>query len=166
LNGLSYTGFGKLYMDSTLNRIAEPQVYSDSNGKIVGVGGGLWTRGASAFTPHFVASSSLYSHWPAIAIDKSNTIYLVWDTDARTPNTAGGCNRGPTPAPNAVMMAYSTNFGQSWSKPIKVAAPSSSRVCWPWVAAGDSGKVSVVWYQTGPNQLADLDCQSADTYVY
>ena len=166
LNGMGYTGFGKLYTDTTLNRIAEPQVYSDSNGNIVGVGVGTWARGASAFTPHFVASSSLYSHWPAIAIDKSNTIYLVWDTDARTPNTAGGCNGGLSPAPNAVKMAYSTNFGQSWSKPTTVAAPASSRVYWPWIAAGDAGKVSVVWYQTGPGQLADLDCQSADTYVY
>jgi len=166
LDGMDYTGFGKLYMDNTLDRIAEPQVYSDSNGNIAGVGVGTWTRGASAFTPHFVASSSLYAHWPAIAIDKSNTIYLVWDTDARTPNTAGGCNGGLSPAPNAIKMAYSTNFGRSWSKPITVAAPSSSRVYWPWVAAGDAGKVSVVWYQTGPGQLPDLDCQSGDTYVY
>jgi hypothetical protein len=39
-------------------------------------------------------------------------------------------------------------------------------VFWPWIAAGDAGKVSVVWYQTGPNQLADNDCQAADIYVY
>jgi hypothetical protein len=141
-------------------------VFSDSSGAIVGVGVGTWTRGASAFTPHFVASSSLYAHWPAIAIDKNNAIYLVWDTDARTPNTTGGCNAVQTPAPNAVMMASSTNFGQSWSKPVTVAAPPSSRVYWPWIAAGDPGKVSVVWYQTGPGQLPDLDCQPADTYIY
>jgi len=165
-NGLSYTGDGKLYSDSTRNRIAEPEVFTDSNGNLVGVGVGTWTRGAAEFTPHFVATTSLYSHWPAIAIDSSNNIYLVWDTDNRTPNTTGGCNAGPSPAPNTVRMAYSTTFGQSWSKPVTVAAPASSRVYWPWIAAGDPGKVSVVWYQTGPGQLADLDCQPADTYVY
>ncbi len=37
---------------------------------------------------------------------------------------------------------------------------------WPWIAAGDTGKVSVVWYQTGPGQIPDLDCQAGDTYVY
>jgi hypothetical protein len=165
-NGLDYTGDGKLYSDSTRNRIAEPEVFTDSNGNFVGVGVGTWTRGASAFTPHFVATTSLYSHWPALAIDASNNIYLVWDTDNRTPSTTGGCNAGPSPAANTVRMAYSTNFGQSWSKPTTVAAPPSSRVYWPWIAAGDTGKVSVVWYQTGSGQLADLDCQAADTYVY
>ncbi len=41
LNGVSYSGFGKLYMDNTLNRIAEPEVFSNSNGT-VGVGVGTW----------------------------------------------------------------------------------------------------------------------------
>jgi hypothetical protein len=108
----------------------------------------------------------MFAHWPALAIDKNNNIYMVWDTDDRTPNTAGGCNGAQTPAPNSIKMAYSSDFGRTWSKPVTVAAPSSSRVYWPWIAAGDPGKISVVWYQTGPNQLADLDCQPADTYVY
>jgi hypothetical protein len=165
-NGFSYTGDGKLYMDHTLNRIAEPEVFDDANGNFAGVGVGTWNRGDSAFTPHFVATTSMYSNWPAIAIDASNAIYLVWTTDARQPNTAGGCNGAETPAPNALEMAYSTNFGQTWSKPVTLAAPSSSRVYWPWIAAGDKGKVSVVWYQTGPGQLPDLDCQAGDTYIY
>lgn len=164
--GLSYTGDGKLYMDATKNRIAEPEVFTDSNGNFVGVGVGTWNRGEAAFTPHFAAKTTLYGHWPALAIDKNNNIYMVWDTDTRTPNTSGGCNGADTPAPNQIEMVYSTDFGQTWSKPVAIAAPSSSRVYWPWIAAGDPGKVSVVWYQTGPNQLADLDCQAADTYIY
>ncbi len=165
-NGYSYTGDGKLYMDHTLNRIAEPEVFDDASGNFAGVGVGTWNRGDAAFTPHFVANTSMYSNWPAIAIDASNAIYLVWTTDARQANTAGGCNGAETPAPNALEIAYSTNFGQTWSKPVTLAAPSSSRVYWPWIAAGDKGKVSVVWYQTGPGQLPDLDCQPGDTYVY
>src|SRR3954462_7830482 len=63
-------------------------------------------------------------------------------------------------------MIYTRGLGQTWSKGITVTARGNTRVWWPWVAAGDAGKVSVVWYQTGPGQLADNDCQAADIYVY
>ena len=63
-------------------------------------------------------------------------------------------------------MIYTSDLGKSWSKPVTVAKPGNSRVFWPWVAAGDADKVSVVWYQEGPGQIADNDCQASDIYVY
>jgi len=36
-------------------------------------------------------------------------------------------------------------------------------VLWPWIAAGDKGKVSVVWYQT--DKVVDLACQTAKLSV-
>jgi hypothetical protein len=36
-------------------------------------------------------------------------------------------------------------------------------VFWPWVAAGDTGKVSVVWYQS--NKIVDLDCEDSDITI-
>ena len=45
-------------------------------------------------------------------------------------------------------------------------APGDARVFWPWIAAGDAGKVSVVWYQTEPQDgLPDLDCQTGHVHV-
>jgi hypothetical protein len=38
-------------------------------------------------------------------------------------------------------------------------------VFWPWVAAGDAGKVSVVWYQTEAGEVADLDCQAGHIHI-
>jgi hypothetical protein len=113
-----------------------------------------------------VASTSLYGHWPAVAFDAASTIYLVWDTDARKPHTIGGCDASATPAPNAIMLTYSTDGGQTWARPFAVAQPANARVFWPWIVAGDAGRVSVVWYQTAPGELADLDCQPAHVYVY
>src|SRR6185437_3617104 len=113
-----------------------------------------------------VRGTSMFAHWPAIAIDSGGTIYLVWDTDARQAGTSGGCNGAETPASNRIMLAYSTDFGRTWSRPLRVGGAVGSRVYWPWIAAGAPGRVSVVWYQTGRGQLADLDCQPADTYVY
>jgi hypothetical protein len=39
-------------------------------------------------------------------------------------------------------------------------------VFWPWIAAGDAGKVSVVWYQTeAQDGQPDLDCQTGHVHV-
>jgi hypothetical protein len=144
----SYTGDGKIYADSTRDRLIEPEVFDD------GLGVGTWTRGAAAFTPHFAVQTSLFSHWPAIALDSGNNVYLVWDTN------------DPSTSPNKVQYVYSKDFGSTWSAPITVAAPSNARVFWPWISAGDAGKISIVWYQTNPGELVDLDSTAAHIQIY
>ena len=70
-DGGSYSGDGKLrYWQG---KLIEPQVFSDSNGNLAGVGAGTWRPGETAFTPHFAAKTTLYSHWPALAIDAAGT---------------------------------------------------------------------------------------------
>jgi hypothetical protein len=163
-DGGTYSGFGKLYSYPG-GKLVEPQVYADANGHTDGVGLGTWSPGDAAFTPHLAAKTSLYAHWPAIAVDGAGTVYLVWDTDARSAGTSGGCGGAPSPAPNRVMLSWTKDLGKTWSTPVAVAAPANARVFWPWVAAGDAGKVSVVWYQTEPGELADLDCQAAHVHA-
>jgi hypothetical protein len=102
----------------------------------------------------------VYAHWPAIALDDAGGLYLAYDDDPRVDGTKGGCNEDPTPAPNAIRVIYSPDLGAHWSAPIVVASPPGQRVLWPWLTAGDRGKVNVVWYQT--NKIADLACQPAD----
>jgi len=162
-DGGSYTGFGKLYYRQ--GKLVEPVVYADSNGATDAVGLGTWSPGDAAFTPHRAAATTMYAHWPAIALDSAGTVYLVWDTNDRQAGTTGGCDGGASPAPNRIMLAWSKDFGQTWSAPIAVAAPANARVFWPWVAAGDAGKISVVWYQTEPGELADMDCQVAHVHA-
>ena len=78
-----------------------------------------------------------------IAIDGSGNLYVVW---AQSPVDSSGNVDGPT----TVFLATSTDGGATWSKPIDV----SSRVgglqtnVFPWVAAGSSGRVDIVWYGT------------------
>jgi hypothetical protein len=156
--GSTYDGQGKLYMDTTRTRLAEPVLVNEPNGQF-DLGVSTWTRGDTKFTPHIaVRNTSLFSHWPALAIDRANDIFLVWDTAAS--NSSG------TPTPNKVMMVESTDFGQTFSKPITIAAPTNAQVFWPWITAGDQGRVSVVWYQTGPGQVVNIDSDPADVYVY
>jgi hypothetical protein len=159
-DGGSYSGFGKLYYDKRNGAVVEPAVFNHPGGSF-GVGISVLPARGSKFTPHeAIRGTSLYAHWPAIALDSSGTVYLVWDTDARQSGTSGGCNGAPTPAPNSIMLVSSKDLGRTWSTPATVAHPGSARVFWPWIAAGDTGKASVVWYQTEPSDgLPDLDCQ-------
>jgi hypothetical protein len=164
--GENYTGFGKLYFDHAKQRLAEPTIYQDANGNTDGVGVSTWTRGDAAFTPHFITHTTLVGFFPVLAIDANDTLYTAWTPNARQPGTVGGCDGAQTPAPNSVQLSYSTNFGQTWSAPLTINRPSNALAFWPWITAGDAGKVSVVWYQTEPGELADLDCQFAHVHVY
>src|SRR5438128_416716 len=56
-------------------RLVEPVIFGD------GLGDGTWNRGDAAFTPHFAVKTSLFAHWPSIALDSANPIYLAWDTN-------------------------------------------------------------------------------------
>jgi hypothetical protein len=171
-DGTSYTGDGDIAYDQHDGSLIEPAVFTNPDGS-TGLGISVapnatqtFANGTAAFTPHEgVHSTTLFAHWPAIAIDSANTIYLVWDTDARAAGTSGGCNGAATPLANSILMTYTKDEGKTWAKPFVVAHPGT-RVLWPWVAAGNAGNVSVVWYQY--DSVVDPDCapSTSNLYVY
>jgi hypothetical protein len=163
-DGTTYTGNGKLYYDRASQRLVEPVNFQDANGKTIGLGVGTWKRGDKAFAPHLAVKTSVYAHWAAIALDDAGGLYLTWDNDPRATGTATGCDGAETPLANQVSLVHSPDFGGTWTAPQTVAAPPGKRVFWPWIAAGDKGKVSVVWYQT--DKVVDLACESADISVF
>jgi hypothetical protein len=61
-------------------------------------------------------------------------------------------------------MAYTKDLGDHWSAPVTIAAPQGRRVFWPWIAAGDAGKLSIVWYQT--DKLVDVACEPSKLSIY
>ncbi|MEA2391225.1 MAG: hypothetical protein QOK31_1334 [Solirubrobacteraceae bacterium] len=163
-DGGNYSGFGKLYYDHHKHQLIEPVVYSGSDGVVNGVGVGTWRRGQPQFHPTRAARTSVFAHWPALALDSKSTVYLVWDTSPRKRGTAGGCDGAETPTPNKIELAISKNFGRTFSRPITIASPRNARALWPWVVAGSAGRASVVWYQS--DKLADLDCQPAKIRIF
>jgi hypothetical protein len=165
-DGGTFTAFGKLAYDRLDGTLVEPAIFDHPDGSF-GVGISTMPAGGTSFTPHEgVRGTSLYAHWPAIAIDAAGTVYVTWDTAERQPATSGGCDGAATPAANSIMLAYTRDLGKTWSAPITVAHPGNARVLWPWIAAGDAGNVSVVWYQTEPQDgFPDLDCQAGHIHV-
>jgi hypothetical protein len=164
-DGGSWTGNGKLYYDRRTGTVVEPAIFSHGDGSF-GIGIDTLPSGGSTVTPHeAVRGTSMYSHWSAIAIDKAGTVYVTWDTDNRQAGTSGGCSGANTPAANSIMLVSTKDLGKTWSAPVVIAHPGT-RVFWPWIAAGDAGKVSVVWYQTeAQDNLPDLDCQTGHVHV-
>jgi hypothetical protein len=158
----SYAANGKLYFDPHNGNLVEPAVFYDSSGNVNGVGISVLRRGASAFTPIKAASTTMFAHWPAIAIDAADNIYLTWDTDDRVAGTSGGCGGAPSPAANSVKLAVTSNYGSTW-RSFTVAHPGT-RVLWPWITAGAAGKAAVAWYQT--DKLVDPDCEPSAVSVY
>jgi hypothetical protein len=148
-------GVGKIYYDHVNKVLIEP---ARAQGKLgINV---IPPGGPSTFKPG--PSGNFYAHWPAIAQDGAGTVYLVWDTDDTTEGSSP-CG-GDAPAPNSVRMAYTKDLGATWSEPITIAAPAGRRVFWPWVAAGDAGKLSIVWYQT--DKLVDVACEPSKLSIY
>ena len=150
-------GYGKLYYDHAHETLLEPELYftgTDQN-EVKAIGVATAKRGDKEFTPHFIANTSLFGHFPSIALDAADNIYLVWDTNEREPGSVGGCGGEETPLPNKIQMAVSKDGGNTWSMRT-IASPSNTRVMWPWAVAGDDGRVSVVWYEA--DKVVDPDC--------
>src|SRR3954466_16105988 len=120
-----YVGAGKIYYSK--DRLIEPIQYLDKNGAVTGLGVGTWARGDAAFTPHKIADSTMFAHWPAIALDKADNVYAVWD-DNPVSNTAKDSCANAKPLPNNVKLSISRDFGKTWSAPITVAQTAYGRV--------------------------------------
>ncbi|HZR32735.1 MAG TPA: hypothetical protein VFA76_12885 [Terriglobales bacterium] len=79
-----------------------------------------------------------------IAIDRGGNLYLTWaqaPVDKATGNVAGS---------SQIYMTVSTDHGATWGAPVRVTAatPSLKTNLFPWIAAGDPGRVDIVWYGT------------------
>jgi BNR/Asp-box repeat len=121
-------------------------------------------------TSHFIAhpdpvlTSFNDALGPRIIIGSDDTIYMVWATGPTTTGTNNcGGGSGPSPVANQVLMAYTTNEGVTWSPTKLIAQMTNAVAWWPWAAAGPSGNVSIVWYQS--NQVTDPDCDSAHSVL-
>jgi len=100
--------------------------------------------------------------FPAAAADKAGNIYAVWTTCHARPNASipPGTNNANT---YDVWFASSHDHGKNFYGPFKISSGVGTSV-FPWIDAGDDGRVDVVWYQS-PNPAPPLisDPQSPAT---
>jgi hypothetical protein len=154
------SGQGKLYYDPRRDALVEPALQGNAS-----IGVTTWHRGDAQFKdgPFINLKSPILAFFPSMAIDDAGNIYLVWTNDERA-GDSGGCSGSGTPQTNGVYFAVSKDFGQSWSKPVLVSSTPGQLAFWPWATGGDSGKISIVWYQS--DRLADLDCEASKIRIF
>jgi hypothetical protein len=74
-----------------------------------------------------------------VAVDKKGWIYAV----------AAGGYEGPGDAKpdGEVTFSYFNRTTKQWASPVQVPAPKGDML-WPWIKAGDDGRVAMVWYES------------------
>ncbi len=79
-----------------------------------------------------------------MAIDDAGNLYVTW---AQAPVDG---STGQVSGSSQIYIAVSTNHGATWGAPVRVTAatPALQTNLFPWIVAGDPGRLDVVWYGT------------------
>jgi hypothetical protein len=91
--------------------------------------------------------AGLDNNFPAVAVDAAGNVYAAWSDD------------------HDVEVSCSTDHGQKWSTPTRVNSGPAVTAIYPWLTAGQSGKVDLVYYGT-PAAANYQTCSSGTTGTY
>jgi hypothetical protein len=92
------------------------------------------TDGGRSFTDHVVyanpdVTADYQNQFPNIAVDRAGNVFAAYSDD------------------KAVFYSFSTDHGQTWHGPYQVSKSGGTAI-FPWMTAGDGGKIDVVYYKT------------------
>ena len=74
-----------------------------------------------------------------VGVDRAGWVYVV---------AAGGYDgAGDTTSDGEVTFSYFDRKTKKWAAPVTIPTPKGDAL-WPWVVAGDDGRVAIVWYQS------------------
>ena len=87
----------------------------------------------------------------ALAVDRAGSVYVVW---SQVPfDTTGGAQ---------LFLASSGDDGDTWTTPKPIPTPGLRTNIFPWIGAGDSGRLDLAWYGTsGVDPDANHGCGGA-----
>ncbi|MHB8606161.1 MAG: sialidase family protein [Thermoplasmatota archaeon] len=115
------------------------------------------TDGAKTFTlkPVYKTTADVSTIFNIVAIDREGNLYQVWSEDKKEDGLV-------------IFMATSSDHGNTWTLPVAVS-PLKHTAIFPWIVAGDAGRVAVAWYETDkvgdPNTMANGTLWNAYTAI-
>jgi hypothetical protein len=117
--------------------------------------GETWTRHHVATRPPGNNPANIF---PELTIDRAGNLYYTWsETQGGPTKSTQGRRSDPEQEPATgeqdVFYAFSTTGGTSWSPPINLTKEANDSAIFPWMVAGDAGRVDLVYYKanTGLN---------------
>ncbi|MDQ3876949.1 MAG: glycoside hydrolase [Actinomycetota bacterium] len=147
--------YGKTWQDGQLGIVSGPNpgnMAVDPKHQRVyvtwGDGSAVHVAGAGADAKNFkdvtvaTGAGEVSTLFTVVAVDTAGNPYVVW---AQT-----GGDRG-------VYLSASKDQGATWSAPVHVNTPDLKDNIFPWVSAGDPGRVWVTWYGTHNDKAAPDD---------
>lgn len=127
---INFPASGKLIVDP-LNK---------HNGLIGPSDGGIAMSadGGKTWKEYKVALGKETQFFGAVAVDKAGNVYKV---------SAGGYSGSGDKTPDGeVQFAAFNRKTMTWNEPVNIPIPKGDAM-WPWIIAGDKGRVGIVWYQ-------------------
>jgi hypothetical protein len=118
-----------------------PNAFLHNVGVAVSSDGGLtWHDYAVHVNPDITAKYD--NQFVNVVVDKTGVVYVAYSDN------------------HGIFYQYSTNHGQTFSAPVQVSQGTDTAVM-PWLAAGDGGKIDLVYYQatgySGNPEVAPLN---------
>ena len=106
--------------------------------------------GGTSWTRHLVANlgpnTDPVNIFPQLTIDRRGNLYYTWSQTEQAPDDAEPSNFG---GEQDVYYSFSTGGGLTgtWSPPINVTKENNASAIFPWMVAGDPGRVDLVFYR-------------------
>jgi hypothetical protein len=91
------------------------------------------TNGGVTWTNYLVSGQGSTTLFPAVAADTAGNYYMAWS--AKSNEDLG----------YIIKFASSTDGGITWSSPLVLSEDAHTAI-FPWIVAGDAGRVAVAWY--------------------
>jgi hypothetical protein len=111
--------------------------------------GETWTRHHVATRPPGNNPANIF---PELTIDRAGNLYFTWsETQGGPTKSTQGKRSDPEEEPAGgeqdVFYAFSTTGGTTWSPPINLTKSANDSAIFPWMVAGDAGRVDLVYYK-------------------
>src|SRR2546428_8281443 len=109
-------------------------------------GGGSWTRLKLADLPKTVDPAQIFVQ---MAIDRAGNLYYNWSQARNVTSTGEG--------EQDVYYTFSTDRGAHWAAPIDLTGSANDSAIFPWMVAGDAGRVDLVYYKSNSGANSNVN---------